>query len=34
MLLYGTDDPLAGSGWNYEGILHRDGRLGMAVILI
>jgi beta-fructofuranosidase len=31
MLLYGTDDPLAASGWQFQSVLFRDSRFGMAV---
>uniref|UniRef100_A0A1I8B530 beta-fructofuranosidase n=1 Tax=Meloidogyne hapla TaxID=6305 RepID=A0A1I8B530_MELHA len=31
ILLYGTDDPTAESGWHFLNVLHRDNRLGMTV---
>uniref|UniRef100_A0A915N6G0 beta-fructofuranosidase n=1 Tax=Meloidogyne javanica TaxID=6303 RepID=A0A915N6G0_MELJA len=31
ILLYGTDDPTAQSGWHFLNVLYRDNRLGMTV---
>jgi beta-fructofuranosidase len=32
VLLYRTDDPTGASGWVFQAVLHRDGRLGMTVV--